>query len=245
MESHLEDDDPLEIEGYSLFRNDRDKDGGGIVVGVRNEIKNIVVEVHRSTEMYESLWVVIDNGRFKARIGVVYFPQEKTLKVKEISDIYKLIRKEIKDAREKDQSVIIAGDFNCKVVDETIKGNHPIISKGGKKLLNMVEKDDLVILNGSDKCEGLWTRDENGKKSILDYMIIEKDDEEFCRSLHVDESKTFAPFRLKKEKGMIETVYSDHNCMILKTNLLLKERDKHQMESRSFMTRENYNRFAE
>ena len=102
------------------------------MIGVRNALKNITVEVNRSTEIYESLWIVIDNGKFKARIGVVYFPQENTLKQKEIADIHKLIRKEIQESKEKDQSIILVGDFNCKVGLGETKSNLPVISKGGK-----------------------------------------------------------------------------------------------------------------
>ena len=84
-ETWMDDDYDMKIEGYSEpYRNDRNRDGGGIMIAVRQELKNITVEVKRTKEKIESLWVVINNTRIKMRIGVVYFPQEKDQELKEI-----------------------------------------------------------------------------------------------------------------------------------------------------------------
>ena len=185
-ETHLEGETSLELRGYCKpFRNDRNKDGVGILIAVRKELGNIAVEVSQTKEVYESLWIAIDNNKVKLKIGVVYFPQENTVTLKDISNIYKLVKKEISEGREKDQSVIIAGDFNCKVGD-TIEGNIGPVSKGGKKLIKMIEKEKLCLTNASEKCEGKWTREENGKKSILDYIIIEQEDEKYLRQRYED-----------------------------------------------------------
>ena len=195
------------------FGNDRNKDGGGVYIGVKEELKNITVEVSRSKEPYESLWISINNEKAKIKIGAVYLPQEKAVSVKEISNIYKLIKKEITDGRDNEQSVIVTGDFNCKVGDK-IEGNTGTVSKGGKKLLKMLEKEKMVMANASNKCKGKWTREENGKRSILDYILIEDDDEKYMESLVIDESKEYAPFRLKKDNKQIKTIYSDHNITV-------------------------------
>ena len=39
-ESKMDKDENIEIEGYHLLRNDRNKDGGGIVIGVENKLKH-------------------------------------------------------------------------------------------------------------------------------------------------------------------------------------------------------------
>ena len=41
----------------------------------------------------------------------------------------------------------------------------------------MVTKQNLAILNSNPKCKGKWTRIEGDCKSILDYIIVEKSDE--------------------------------------------------------------------
>ena len=242
-ETHLEEDTSLELRGYCKpFRNDRNKDGGGILIAVREELGNIAVEVSQTKEVYESLWITIDNEKVKLKIGVVYFPQENTVTIKDLSNIYKLIEKEIKEGKEKDQSVIIAGDFNCKVGDK-IEGNIGPVSKGGRKLIKMMEKEKLCLTNASEKCKGKWTREENGKKSILDYIIIEQEDEKYLKEMKIDESKKYAPFRLKKEDRQIKTIYSDHNSMILTTNVLLKEMEKQNKPAIKYMTKEGYENY--
>ena len=215
-ETWLEEEIEFSIKGYQLFRNDRNEDGGGVLIAVKDVLENITVEVNRTSELYESIWVSINNGKAKLKVGVVYLPQEKVSTEKDYSHIFKQIKKEIAEGRDKEQNVILTGDFNCKVGDR-INGNVGPISKGGKKLIKMIEKEKLVILNASEKCEGKWTRDENEEKSIIDYVIIDEEDEKFITSLKIDEEKEYAPFRLKQDNNQIKTVYSDHNAMILKT----------------------------
>ena len=76
-ETHLEENASLELKGYCKpFRNDRNKDGGGILIAVRKELGNIAVEVSRTKEIYESLWIAIDNNKAKLKIGVVFPTRE-------------------------------------------------------------------------------------------------------------------------------------------------------------------------
>ena len=76
-ESKLEKDETMEIEGYHLLRNDRNKDGGGIVIGVVERLKHITTIVEKKKDVEESLWVAVNNRtRTKLRVGVIYAPQE-------------------------------------------------------------------------------------------------------------------------------------------------------------------------
>ena len=74
-ETHLIDDDKIELEGYKIFRNNRDNFGGGILVAVRTKLKNICTVVEKGLNVGETLWIVIDNGRIKVRMGVIYVVQ--------------------------------------------------------------------------------------------------------------------------------------------------------------------------
>ena len=75
-ETHLLEKEGLKIEGYELYRNDRDNFGGGILIGVRIELEGVCTIVEKSKDVGEMLWVAIDNNRVKLRIGAVYAPQE-------------------------------------------------------------------------------------------------------------------------------------------------------------------------
>ena len=74
-ETMLEEKDQVEIEGYKMIRNDRNKEGGGILFRVKREFEGVTVEVNRETKTEESLWIVL-GSRDKVRIGLVYAPQE-------------------------------------------------------------------------------------------------------------------------------------------------------------------------
>ena len=65
-ETHLDKEEKLTFKGYKLFRNDRNSEGGGVLIGVQKKLKHVVVEVSRSTEaeVEEFIWVVLNNGNF-------------------------------------------------------------------------------------------------------------------------------------------------------------------------------------
>ena len=62
-ETHMLKDEPLEIEGYRVMRNDRDNLGGGVLVAVDEKIADICTIVEKESEVGETLWIVIDNQR--------------------------------------------------------------------------------------------------------------------------------------------------------------------------------------
>ena len=149
-EAHIDEDYDMTIKDYAVHKNCRDLNGGGIVIAVRKELKYVAVEVKRSTEYLESLWVAVNNTKVKIRIGVVYFPQERDQNLKEI---YKIIKEQVRKAGENDESVFIVGDFNCRVGGK-IKSNEGKASKSGEKMLKMIEKEGLVLVNSMENCKG-------------------------------------------------------------------------------------------
>jgi hypothetical protein len=58
------------------------------LIAYRNEFEHIIKVVREENENVEMLWVKLDNGVTKARIGIVYMPQEEDQTVKEIKEIY-------------------------------------------------------------------------------------------------------------------------------------------------------------
>ena len=61
-ETHLCDVEQLEIEGYEVFRNDRNSNGGGILIAVRKELKNVCTIVTKESGIGETLWVAINQS---------------------------------------------------------------------------------------------------------------------------------------------------------------------------------------
>ena len=76
----------------------------------------------------------MDNKVTRARMGVVYMPQEKSKSVEELKEIYLVIEEQIEAAIKQNERLVLMGDFNCKV-GEIIPGNTGEITKGGRILL--------------------------------------------------------------------------------------------------------------
>ena len=236
-ETHLLKTEKVEIEGYKVYRNDRDNYGGGLLVGVKDPLGNICTIVKKSSQN-EALWIVIDNTKVKLRIGIIYAPQESRTSKDDLKEMYSDINEQILVAKEKQQSLLLLGDFNCKIGDE-IKGNKPEVTKGGKLLLKMVKTNKLAILNQSEKCEGLWTRCEGKSQSVLDYVITDRNAEEALEKMVIDESREFSPVGYD-QNGL---TYSDHNVFILKFNWIVMEVMKEKAKRKTIMTENGYKKY--
>ena len=112
----------MEMEGYTPYPMNRNEHGGGILLLVKKELKNLVVVVQEQVEVGEVMWITLSNNRNNIRIGVVYVPQEKDVKVDELKLMYKSIKEQVEEAKAKKEKVLIVGDFNGKV-GITVPGN--------------------------------------------------------------------------------------------------------------------------
>ena len=244
VETHLKKEDDIGFDGYTLFRNEREsKDGGGILVAIKNELKNVAVEVEQEKENGESIWFVVDN-KYKRwgtaiRFGVIYAPQESRTKLPEYKQMYKKIEEQVRIGKEKNQKIVLMGDFNCKVGLE-IEGNKEEVSKSAKYLLKLEKNHNLKVMNRSKVCAGKWTRVEGDCKSVLDYVLISEDDEKSLMKMVIDEGKKYAPIGLNVE---CEEVYSDHNTIVCEFDWLIDQQKKE--ERKKVITKRGYQKIAE
>ena len=224
VETHLEQDEPFEIEGYESVRNDRNMYGGGIMILYKEQLKNVLTVIREVKSEYEALWIRIDNGKIAMKIGVVYMPQENKTNLNKMKEIYKNLEVEIKESVEKKEELIVMGDFNCKIgineKEEPEKG----ISKGGKQLMKLVKRYELIITNKTEKCQGMWTRKQGNERSVLDYILIRQEHERYMESMTIDENKIKTPYWRNEEEQ--RNIYTDH-CMIrMDMNWRLKLEDE-------------------
>ena len=225
VETHLYGDKSkdIKIKGYKPVgtRERVDKGGGGILVLCKERLHKVMNYIP-STEDKELVWVKLSTSQVSIKVGVVYFPQESTTKLKEIKEIYQELSKEVKVGRRQKETVMIVGDFNCKI-GNTLRGNSEEISKGGRQLLTWCKQQDMVILNKDERCKGLWTRKEGTSKSVLDYALIGDESSDQIIEMTVDEEKDLAPYCFQEGRK----VYSDHNSLLITLNSKLEvERQK-------------------
>ena len=210
-ETHLGEDEQIGIKGYKVFDNNRNGDGGGILIAIKDEIAAVTVEIKKEKTHHEALWLRINNGRTKIRVGVIYAPQENKQNSAESEKMYDSIEEEIKRS-EDNESILIIGDLNCKVGDN-VEGNNEEITKRGKVLMKLINRNNLELLNNHVNCSGTWTRIQKDKKSVIDYGIIKEEDSQRVMRVHIDEEKIYTPYRIAQE-----LVYTDHCAMIIELN---------------------------
>ena len=115
VETHMEQGEELRIEGYHIIRKDRNGQGGGLLIAVKDQQKdNVVKREEDETKNLESLWIEMGT-QTKYQIGITYAPQGEKARVKEIKEIYKGIEEQVKQGQAKENKILIMGDFNAKI----------------------------------------------------------------------------------------------------------------------------------
>ena len=210
-ETKLDTDVKVEIEGYQLYHKNKKKGEGGIIIGVSEVIQHLTVEIERQDEDFESLWILLSNEVTKIRIGCIYAPQESRTSKKVYETMYRHIKNHFLEAKKKDEKILVTGDFNCKI-GNIIKDNKEEVTKSGRLMRDMVLKQGMKILNSNPRCKGKWTRIEGMHKSIIDYFVVDEEDETNLISMEIDEEKLITPYTITNER----MIPSDH-CAITAT----------------------------
>ena len=138
----------------------------------------------------------MNNQKISINLGVIYAPQENVTPVRELKKMYESITKEIQEAREHKQQVTVIGDFNAKV-GIAIQGNKETITKGGRLLLKMTQKENMSLVNADKhRCKGLWTREQGKGKSVIDYVMTNIEYLNSIKEMIIDETKKCTTYRL-------------------------------------------------
>ena len=142
----------IDIPVYIVSQVDRDSEGGGVLLAYKRSLKRIVVCTNEvKLNQAEMGWHMLDNGKIRLKIGVIYMPQESRTSLQKLQEIYDVMEEEIADARQKGDRILILGDLNCKI-GEVIQGNKAEITMGGRLLLKLIKKYKMSVLNGERYC---------------------------------------------------------------------------------------------
>ena len=218
VETKLNESDIIDWKDYVIKRVDRDEEGGGVLIAYKKSLTNIMITIKEyKNHDCEMLWMKLDNGENKIRIGVIYMPQESRTLLKELKVVYQVIEEQINLAKEKGEKILLMGDFNCKI-GTVIQGNKEDVTKGGRLLLKLTARHNLAILNSKSCCEGLWTRRQDDNASVIDYIIVQENDVDMVSTMKIDEDKTRTPYTMETHKDEIRRVYTDHNAITCTMN---------------------------
>ena len=134
--------------------------------------------------------------------------------------MYQEIKDQIIQARQQSQNIIILGDFNAKV-GARIKGNKETVTKGGRQIIKLVDKQDMGILNEeSEICKGLLSREQGKEKSVIDDVITNKENLQKIRKMIIDENKEYATYRTECQQDQVRKTYSDHNEILMEIDYI-------------------------
>ena len=214
----------LKINGFKIFEAIRtNKKGGGTLIGVHKSLNPMLIKEY--SETFELLVVEIKIKNLKVRVMSGYGPQE-NWKEDDRLPFFSALEDEIYKAEFAGISVLIQMDANSKLGSEIIPNDPHDRSQNGKILAGIIQRHQLSVVNGTEKCHGLITRQRNNEASVIDFVIVSNDLFEDVDSLLIDEAQNHALVRYSKSKKGSRVQKSDHNSMITTFNIDWDSRKK-------------------
>ena len=224
QETKLSRKNQIRLDEYEVFEKVRkNKGGGGIMIGIRKDIKATPVEVSPQDPEVEILVVEVELENITIRFITAYGPQEDDHEGK-INKFYCSLEEEIINCEERNCGLVLEMDCNAKLGGNIIKGDPHDMSGNGKLLWDIVQRRDCTVVNATEKCKGIITRSrmKGGIKeeSVIDFVIVNALLVPHIEEMEIDESKTKALTRYRK--GI--PVPSDHNHIKCTFNISLEKR---------------------
>ena len=214
----------VKLDGYQVFETVRTGMGGGLLTAVSLDISPVLISA--GNEHIEMIVVQGKVGNQDIRIFNCYGPQEVTQSQRPtaeqkqvVNNFWIELEKEVISAKEAGALVVIQMDANAKVGKDVVKNDPNDMSENGKLLLEFVERQNLRILNISNKCTGVVTRDRiaggNHEQSVIDYIVTCDSLADLLEEMMIDDERihVLTKYSLKKR------VKSDHNVMFAKFKL--------------------------
>ena len=199
----------IKIPGYVIFEVIRNgKEGGSLLTGIHENLEPVLVYEESDLEI---LVVQIRIGNIPLRIINSYGPQEYSDRGKIVS-FYSTLDQIIQNSKLDKCLTLLQLDANAKVGKNIIKGDPYPQSQNGQLLMDLVDRNELILCNASDKCHGYITRRritrKNVEESILDYLIVCQDLYQYLEKMKIDPSNIHSRF-VRKDND-IRVVPSDH-----------------------------------
>ena len=170
----------MKFKNMCVFEKIRNQnEGGGLMTLIHENFKPVLIPMENCSQTSQNVLVVeCTIGQKRMRFINAYGVQE-TASVEVRSEFFSLLDQEVQFCLNQGIYLCMELDANAKV-GEVIQNNpQETISPNGILLLDIIERNNLILVNGTDICEGKITRQKmkNGKleKSVLDYFLVCQD----------------------------------------------------------------------
>ena len=206
QETHCRRKGRIQIDNMEVFEAIRTKKGGGTMCAVHKELNPKLIEEY--SDQFELLVVEIEIDNKNIRVMTGYGPQENLEKRMRLP-FFVALEEEVAKASSAGKSVVIEIDANSKLGQQYIPGDPHEMTPNGKILSEIIERQQLIVVNGSTKCKGVITRKRRAKnkveESVIDIVIVSNDLEEERESLEIDEERRHVLTSIKKtKKGIVK-----------------------------------------
>ena len=165
---------------------------------IREELYPKLIEEYNKN--FELLVVEVEASNTSIRIITGCGPQE-NLDESKRRPFSLALETEIVKAEIAGKSITIEMDSNSKLGPEYFPNDTHQMSPNGRILSDIVKRHVLIVANGSEKCNGLVTRQRNTTtrtdKSCIDLLIFSNDLKTDFRSLLIDEERKHVLTRKK------------------------------------------------
>ena len=185
-------------QGITKIENNRelkDKKGGGLMILYNSE--NIEIE-KIETQQKDILYTKCRIANLKINTILVYFSAGNSEEDKERDKLLrieceKLIRNDVDS-----EGLIVLGDFNGHV---GFLGQQKV-DRNGEMIIDWMNDFNLILLNGDDRCIGLYTWNRQNLKSAIDFVLMNE-----------NAYKSFKKMKIDEEKEIMDI--SDHNLITI------------------------------
>ena len=205
----------IKIPGYQIFEKLRNKrGGGGLMTVVDEDLEPVLVSCGNEDIDVIAVQTKVGNNRIRVING--YGPQEDEDK-QQLLNFWHEIKKEVISAKDNECMMIIEMDANAKVGREVIANDPHNQTNNGKILVDMVSRNNLVIVNALDICKGVITRERifehKIEKSAIDYVIICRELYKYLIGMNIDEERFHVLTNYRRNKSIKKSITSDHNIL--------------------------------
>ena len=251
QETKLRQKNKVIIKDYKTFECIRTDFGGGGLMTVVHESLNPVAVTNEEAEELVVVEGMLNtcNVRFINGYGL-----QESASIDSRKSFYDALDLEIKKAKVAGAQICIEMDSNAKLGQNLIPNDAKPQSDNGRLLENVVVQNELIVVNGTDICEGLITRYRKNvlgieEAAVIDHLIVSEDFFQVLSKMVIDESGLYTLTKYTNKRGdTVNKKESDHRTIIAELDLKWSPDEKwkkDRVEIYDYKNKESFAKFVE